>query len=58
MKFCRINKLQTHGRLQGLIKLRNALHHLISNIWIYFQSDVVLFNWSILRDKIQSAQDF
>jgi hypothetical protein len=57
MKFCRNNKLSS-GRLQGLIKLRNALHHLISNIWIYFQSDVVLLNWTGLRRRIEGAQDF
>ncbi|GFR50820.1 hypothetical protein Agub_g13079, partial [Astrephomene gubernaculifera] len=47
-----------HGRMRELQDLRNVMAHLVNNLQIYIQTDVIEVNFSALENKISSCQDF
>ncbi|GIL67009.1 hypothetical protein Vafri_20405 [Volvox africanus] len=46
------------GRMRDLQDLRNNMAHLVANLQIYIQTDVIEVNFSTLENKISTCQDF
>ncbi|KAG2493656.1 hypothetical protein HYH03_008171 [Edaphochlamys debaryana] len=47
-----------HMRMRELQELRNHMAHLVANLQIYIQTDVIEASFSALEDRISTCQDF
>jgi len=51
-------KSPSHGGRSRLMNLRQQMAHLITNLQIYFQVDVIEAEYKVLQDKVAAAHDF